>query len=132
MRGHVDIAALLANIHLSKEKGPLEFRIIRATEPHINSLDLLAKMEGPTAAGWLLFKHRASLRKTGSVDFQAPVGAQLPPYFRVAMAHLKTRKKSWILTEVTSGGKHAYRVTWKHWQRYHFDRRREFAKARAR
>jgi hypothetical protein len=121
MRGHVDIGKLLGQIAF-KEMGPNEpvpwSHAPKRTSEDI-ARDTYARVKGPPAAAWLVWKHRAALHATGAVDFDFPKDAKLPPWFLVAVRCLVLREEHWDVAEVIKpDDKRAVRVRWKHWNEY--------------
>lgn len=52
---------------------------------------------GPRCAAWIVRKFRRRLRRTGSVTFRAPVDAEIPDWFEIALAYLERRPERWAV-----------------------------------
>ena len=72
---------------------------------------------GGRAAGWLIASCRKQLLRDGAFDFNIPVSAKSPPWFRVAIETLK-RRASWTVTIRKTATTRTYRVHWVHHNRY--------------
>lgn len=69
-----------------------------------------------SAAAWLVWEHRAQLRRAGSVDFTLPRGAELPNWMAAALQCLDLRPRTWaVVRMVAPGGGKRWRLRWKRW-----------------
>jgi hypothetical protein len=116
MRGSVDIAALLGAIQSHVDPlAPLPWVRMPARTKEDDARDAYARVAGVGAAAWLLWKHRAQLRRSGAVDFAYKPSDALPAWFLVAIRCLDLRPH-WEVTEVIRPGARAVRVRWKRWK----------------
>jgi hypothetical protein len=83
----------------------------------VDPLDLYVRVQGPTAAGWLVWQHRRLIHRTGKADFHVMLSAETPPWFRVAFETLK-RRKGWMVDSWESTQGRHYRIVWLDWQKY--------------
>jgi hypothetical protein len=77
---------------------------------------LFIERQGPTAAAWLIFKHRKSFHAAGAFAFVLREGEKLPRWAEFGFEALKMRPKRWTVECVNSEGKQVWVVRWKAWR----------------
>lgn len=71
---------------------------------------------GVKAAAWLIAKHRKTFVKVGVVDFKIPVEKTIPPFFKLAMVTLESRRGWTVRSRLVYTGKkgtRTFRVEWR-------------------
>jgi hypothetical protein len=73
---------------------------------------------GVGAAAWLVWSQRRRIRRHGACDFKIPRGAEVPPWFRIAVEYLRGRPDwSVVMAGRASAPERTYRVRWHAWGR---------------
>lgn len=103
-RRNIGIAQLLSKTHVEEKTIQQE------------SLDMHVAVDGPTAAAWLVRRHKRALHHAGAVDLKIDGHLDSPSWFRIAIEMLKRRPAKWLVITQTMRGTRTYRVRWLGWR----------------
>lgn len=92
------------------------------------SFEAHVRADGARAAAWLVWKHRAKLRRDGRVLFRIRADLDTPPWFRVAVEALRRRQR-WSVVVTTQAAERSYDVRWLEWGQRRRDVQREIQPA---
>jgi hypothetical protein len=78
------------------------------------ALDMHVALDGPTAAAWLVRKHKRQIKRAGAFDVVITDGTPTPPWFRIAVETMR-RRKTWLVVKQSMRNQTRYRLRWLPW-----------------